>query len=84
MNDKLLYWRRTIEVTFLAAALIVMAIRWKEMPKDLIATLIGLIGLSLATGQSPLGNVATVVKRTVPPPPPPPPETTTPDTTGAP
>ncbi len=68
MNDKLLYWRRSIEVVAIVAALVLIVVFGKNVPAIVVPTLVGLLGGALAVGQTPMGNPVTVFKTKYPPP----------------
>ncbi len=69
-TDLTIYWRRAIEVALLVAALVVLGVYWHDSPATATAVpvLIGLLGLALGTGQSPVSTVSTTFKTVAPPP----------------
>ena len=66
--DKLIYWRRTIEVLALVGALLVVGIFWQTAPPTVVPAILELLGIALGVGQSPIGNPSSVVKSMRPPP----------------
>lgn len=66
-TDKLLYWRRTIEVIALLAALVLTGLLWRNAPPAVVPAILALLGVALGVGQSPIGNPTTVVKTMRPP-----------------
>ncbi len=67
-TDKLLYWRRTIEVTALLAALVLTGLAWKNAPPAVVPAILALLGVALGVGQSPIGgNPSTTIKSMSPP-----------------
>ena len=67
--DKLIYWRRSIEVVSLVAALCVVGIFWQTAPPTVVPAILALLGIALGVGQSPIGNPTSAVKTIRPPPP---------------
>lgn len=68
-TDKLLYWRRTVEVVAMLAALVLVGLFWKNAPPSVVPAILALLGLALGVGQSPMGNATMAVKSTPPSPP---------------
>ncbi len=67
-TDKLLYWRRALEVAASLASLLIWCF-WPSAPPALAP---GLQTFALALGQSPVGNRTTMLSRPPPPMPDPP------------
>ncbi len=72
-TDVTIWWRRTIEVALLVAALAVVGVIWRDNPSAgaVVPVLLSLLGLALGVGQSPVSTSSTTIKTIRPPPMPP-------------